>query len=81
MEQEVLKILSSGKSLDRYKKVLHLLNSEDCGEYEAEQPHRKKRFLGWGCIGKNTSVLIVAHDRRKVNLRLEDMGIWKTQTQ
>lgn len=37
MEQEVLKILSSGKSLDRYKKVLHLLNCEDSGEYEEEE--------------------------------------------
>lgn len=60
MEQEVLKILSSGKSLGRYERVLQLLNSEDCGEYEAEQPQRKKRFLGWGCIGKNLSVLIIA---------------------
>lgn len=61
MEQEILKILSSGKGLDRYKKVLHLLNSEDCGEYEEkEQPQRKKRFLGWGCISKNISVLIIA---------------------
>lgn len=59
MEQEVLKIMSSGKSLDRYEKVLHLLNSEDSGEYEAEQPQRKQ-FLGWGCIGKNISVLIIA---------------------
>lgn len=42
MEQEVLKILSSGKDLGRYKKVLHLLNNEDCGEYEEEeQPQRK----------------------------------------
>lgn len=61
MEQEILKILSSGKSLDRYKKVLHLLNRDDSGEYEEkEQPRRKKRFLGWGCISKNTSVLIIA---------------------
>lgn len=60
MEQEVLKILSSGKSLDRYKKVLHLLNCEDPDDYEEEQPQRKKRFLGWCCIGKNTSVLIIA---------------------
>lgn len=60
MEQEVLKILSSGKSLDRYERVLHLLNSEDSGEYEEDQPQRKKRFLGWGCIGKNSSVLIIA---------------------
>lgn len=51
MEQEVLKILSSGKSLDRYKRVLHLLNGK--------QPQRKQ-FLGWGCIGKNISVLIIA---------------------
>lgn len=56
MEQEVLKILSSGKSLGRYEKVLYLLNN-DCGEYE-EQPHRKKQFLGWGYISKNVSVLI-----------------------
>lgn len=68
MEQEVLKILSSGKGLDRYKKVLHLLNNEDCGEYEAEQPQRKKRFLGWGCMRNNLSVLIIAQGRRKVNV-------------
>lgn len=61
MEQEVLKILSSGKRLDRYKKALHLLNNKDCGEYEEEeQPQRKKRILGWDCIFKNTSVLIIA---------------------
>lgn len=57
MEQEILKILSSGKSLDRYKSVLHLLNSEDSGEYE-KQPQRKV-FLGWGCIFNNKSVLII----------------------
>lgn len=60
MEQEVLKILSGGKSLDRYKKVLHLLNSEDSGEYEEEKQPQRKRFLGWGCIRKNLSVLIIA---------------------
>lgn len=37
MENEVLKILSSGKSLDRYKRVLHLLNCKDSGEYEEEK--------------------------------------------
>lgn len=52
MEQEVLKILSSGKSLDRYKKVLHLLNGEDSGDYEEEIHPQRKRFLGWGCIRK-----------------------------
>lgn len=70
MEQEVLKILSSGKSLDRYKKVLHLLNYEDSGEYEEEEQPQRKQFLGWGCISKNTSVLIIAQDRRKVNVCL-----------
>lgn len=34
MEQEVLKILSSGKCLDRYKRVLHLLNGEDSDKYK-----------------------------------------------
>ncbi|MEZ3514509.1 MAG: hypothetical protein K1W37_04420 [Lachnospiraceae bacterium] len=61
MEQEILKMLSSGKSLDRHKRVLHLLNSEDSGECEEEnQPQPRKRFLGWGCIRKNLSVLIIA---------------------
>ena len=60
MEQGILKILSSGKSLDRYKKVLHLLNGEDSGEYEEEEQPRRKQFLGWGCIRKNLSVLIIA---------------------
>ena len=48
MEQEVLKILSSGKSLDRYKKVLHLLNCEDSGEYEEEEqpPEEAIPWLG-----------------------------------
>lgn len=46
MEQEVLKILSSGKSLDRYKKVLFLLNNKNCSGYKKMQPQRKKRFLG-----------------------------------
>ncbi len=61
MEQEVLKILSSGKSPDRYKKVLQCLNAVpvDSNEYEEEQP-RRKQFLGWGCIRKNLSVLIIA---------------------
>ncbi len=59
MEQEVFKILSSGKSLDRYKSVLHLLNSEDSGEYEEEKQPQRKVFLGWGCIFKNKSVLII----------------------
>lgn len=57
MEQKVLEVLRSGRSPDRCKEVMHLLNSEDCGEYE-EQPRRK--FLGWGCISKNKSVLIIA---------------------
>lgn len=70
MEQEILKILSSGKSLDRYKKVLHLLNCEDSGEYEEEEQPQRKQFLGWGCIRKNLSVLIIAQDRRKVNVCL-----------
>lgn len=64
MEQEVLKILSSGKSPDRYKKILQYLSAVpvDGDEYEEdeEQPQRKKRFLGWGCIRKNISVLIIA---------------------
>lgn len=60
MEQEVLKILSSGKCLNRYKRVLHLLNSEDSGECEEEKQPQRKRFLGWGCIFKNKSVLIIA---------------------
>lgn len=60
MENEVLKILSSGKSLDRYKRVLHLLNCKDSGEYEEEKQSQRKQFLGWGCIGKNISVLIIA---------------------
>lgn len=60
MEQEVLKILSSGKSLDRYKKVLYLLNGEDSDDYEEEIQPQRKRFLGWGCIRKNLSVLIIA---------------------
>ena len=60
MEQEVLKILSSGKSLDRYKKVLYLLNCEDSDDYEEEIQPQRKRFLGWGCIRKNLSVLIIA---------------------
>ncbi len=70
MEQEVLKILSSGKSTERYERVLHLFNSEDSGEYEEdeEQPQRKKRFLGWGCMRNNLSVLIIAQGRRKVNV-------------
>jgi len=72
MEQEILKILSSGKSLDRYKKVLQLLNNEDCGEYEAEQPQRK-RFLGWGCIGKNKSVLIIAQKEEKASVCSSNM--------
>ncbi len=63
MEQEILKILSSGKSLDRYKKVLHLLNNEDFGEYEEEEQPRRKQFLGWGCIRKNLSVLIIAQKK------------------
>lgn len=60
MEQEVLKILSSGKNLNRYERVLHLLNSEDSGECEEENQPQRKRFLGWGCIRKNLSVLIIA---------------------
>lgn len=60
MEQEVLKILSSGKGLDRYKKVLHLLNNEDCGEYEEEEQLQRKKFLAWGCMRNNLSVLIIA---------------------
>ena len=51
MEQEVLKILPSGKSLDRYKSVLHLLKEEN-------QPQRIV-FLGWGCIFNNKSVIII----------------------
>lgn len=51
MEQEVLKILSSGKCLDRYKRVLHLLNGEDSDKYKKKQP-RRKVFLGWSCIFK-----------------------------
>lgn len=65
MEQEVLKVLSSGKSLDRYKKILHLLSKEDCGEYEEEQPRRK--FLGWGCLNKNKSVFIITQEERECN--------------
>mgnify|MGYP006964299418 CR=1 FL=1 len=60
MEREVLKMLSSGKSLDRHKRALHLLNSEDSGEYEEEKQPQRKRFLGWGCIFKSKSVLIIA---------------------
>ncbi len=59
MEQEVFKILPSGKSLDRYKSVLHLLNSEDSGEYEEEKQPQRKVFLGWGCIFNNKSVIII----------------------
>ena len=62
MNEKVMKILNSGKSLDRYKKVLQLLNDKDCGEYE-EQPQRKK-FLGWGCLSKNTSTLIITQTGR-----------------
>ena len=67
MEQEILKILSSGKSLDRYKSVLHLLNSEDSGEYEEEKQPQRKVFLGWGCIFKNKSVLIIAQKEKNAN--------------
>ena len=58
MEQEILKMLSSGKSLDRHKRVLHLLNSEDSGEYEEEKQPQRKQFLGWGCIGKTYLCLL-----------------------
>lgn len=60
MEREVLKILSSGKGLGRYEKVLRILNNEDCGEWSEEEQPQRKKFIGWGCIGKNISVLIIA---------------------
>ena len=39
LDQKILKILSSGKSLDRYERILHCLNAVpvDSNEYE-EQP-------------------------------------------
>lgn len=65
MEQEVLKALSSGKSLDKYKKVLHLLNAEDCGEYEETNNRSQKKFLGWGRLyKKNKSVFIITQEGR-----------------
>lgn len=67
MEQEILKMLSSRKSLDRHKRVLHLLNSEDSGEYEEENQPQRKQFLGWGCIGKNISALIIAQKERNAS--------------
>lgn len=59
MDEKITRVLSGGKSPGRYLEVMRLLNHEDHGEYE-EQPQRKKRFLGWGCIRKNISVLIIA---------------------
>ena len=35
MDKKILKILNSGKSSERYRRVLHLLNNEDCSQYEA----------------------------------------------
>lgn len=47
MEQEVLKILSSGKSLNRYKRVLHLLNDEDSDKYKKKTaPKESIPWLG-----------------------------------
>ena len=50
MEQEVLKILSSGKCLNRYKRVLHLLNGEDSGEYEEEKQPPKESIPWLGLL-------------------------------
>lgn len=58
VDNGVMEILRSGKRPDRYMAAVRLLNHGDCGENEG-QPQRK-RFLGWGCIGKNKSVLIIA---------------------
>ncbi len=58
MEQEILKMLSSGKSLDRHKRVLHLLNSKDSGECEEEnQP--PKEAIPW--LGLHQKKLICAY--------------------
>lgn len=57
VDKEVMKVLSSGKSPGRYLEVMRLLNHEDHGGYE-EQPRRI--FLGWGCVNKNKSMLIIA---------------------
>ncbi len=67
MEQEVFKILSSEKCLDRYKRVLHLLNGEDSDKYKKEKQPPRKVFLGWGCIFKNKSVLIIAQKEKNAN--------------
>lgn len=49
---EVMKVLRSGKSPDRYKQMLHILNKEDC----EEQP--KKRLICFGYLSKDKSVII-----------------------
>lgn len=56
-DEKVTRVLSGGKSLGRYLEVMQLLNYEEHDEYE-EQPRRI--FLGWGCIRKNISMLIIA---------------------
>lgn len=57
VDEKVTKVLSGGKSPGRYLEVMRLLNHEDYGEYE-EQP--RKMILGWGCVNKNKSMLIIA---------------------
>lgn len=63
MEQEVLKILSSGKSPDRYKKVLQCLNAVpvDSNEYEEQPKQSSKRIrcLAYGFISSRKTILII----------------------
>ena len=58
MEQEVLKMLSSGKSLDRHKRVLHLLNSEDSGEYEEKNSPKGSDSLAGAAFSKTNLCLL-----------------------
>lgn len=66
MEQEVLKILSSGKCLDRYKRVLHLLNGEIPTSTRKNSPEGKYSLAG-AVSSKNKSVLIIAQKEKNAN--------------
>ncbi len=53
MEQGVL---LKNKSKNGRKETIYYLNSDDFAEHE-KQPQR--RLLGWGCVNKNITVLII----------------------
>ena len=63
LDQKILKILSSGKSLDRYERILHCLNAVpvDSNEYEEQPKQSSKRIrcLAYGFISSRKAILII----------------------